>query len=146
MNKDVKTALGIKVASNSSTPKLNNLNNSAAKDKTLFGGYYIFNISFTNYIGHSLFGTPKDDKKPSSNNSNNATNTVSTPKEKDLLSVKTSSNNSRTMSIQYASDNISEVDKFIISDSVSSTDIPDFEYNNSEDIRAVLSRFLKSSN
>jgi hypothetical protein len=38
MNKDVKTPLGIKVSSKISTPKINTLDGSAAKDKSLFGG------------------------------------------------------------------------------------------------------------
>jgi hypothetical protein len=61
------------------------------------------------------------------------------------LSVKSSSNNSRAMSIAIASDNISESDKSILSEGLASADIQDFEYNSSEEIRAILSRFLKSS-
>jgi hypothetical protein len=50
------------------------------------------------------------------------------------------------MSVAFASDNISEVDKFIVSESLGLTDLPEFEFNNSEEIRAILNRFLKSSN
>ncbi len=94
-----------------------------------------------------MFGTTQGNDKKSGNNSNNHTGTVGTP-QKESQSIISSGNNSRTFSIAYQSDNISEIDKFdkfIISENLPVNDIPEFEYLNPDEVRSLLKRFLKSS-
>jgi hypothetical protein len=49
------------------------------------------------------------------------------------------------MSIALAFDNISEIDKFLVSEGLPTTDLPEFDYTNSEEIKVLLNRFLKTS-
>jgi hypothetical protein len=144
INKEVKPALGIKVISQSNTPKTNNNNNT----NTHGTGYNNFMSGISNYFGSSLFGSNQNsDKKTSGNNSGSHTANGGTPK-KDSQSVITSGSNSRALSIVFPGDNMSEIDKydkFIIHENIPTNEIPDFEYLSSEEIRSLLKRFLKSS-
>ncbi len=142
INKEVKPALGIKVISQSNTPKTNNVSNNPNAT------YTNFMSGISNYFGSSLFGSNQNsDKKPSGNNSGAHTGNGSTPK-KDSQSVITSGNNSRALSIVFPGENMSEIDKydkFIISENIPTNEIPDFEYLSSDEIRSLLKRFMKSS-